>query len=282
MIASPPQAPEDFGIAIPSMNPEYDEAEGPRDRGYWSYGKRPTGYGGYRGWVVQLPYQDNLRMQYMARHFTYLDSYGLFLITQADGDTKYLTNKDARGVPWNSFREPWRLLFQKDGAREFPIDQLITAHWHLVPPYREARFPQLEELKRAGKEIYDYQCPECYERPVLFSSLNRREAAVMLRTHLTSRVNEIHSYSPQDLKELGAELGIDLISARVAVPRMLVQNQTTDSLEADIAPALESADLTEALNLQYQCAECGWAPAMSNKHPAGALRFHQRRHKKKE
>lgn len=277
MISTPPEAPEDFGLDIPSMNPDYDESEGPKDRGYWSYGLRPKTYGGMRGWLVQLPYQDNLRMQYQARRFTYLDQYGLFLITQADGDIKYITNKDARGVPWNSFREPWRLLFQKGGAKEFPVEQIVTNHWHLIPPYREAQFPQIE-----GLHIHDFQCPECYERPVVFSSLNQREAAVQLRTHLTSRVNETHSYTPNDLKELGVELGIDLISARVAVPRMIVSPPSVGEIDLPdtlgIVPVPEApADLSEALNRNYQCDQCGWAPLATNKAPQLALAQHKKR-----
>ena len=277
MIATPPEAPEEFGFdSIPSMNPDYALDEVTADRGHFSYGKRPMTYGAMRGWVVQLPYQDNLRLQYSQRRFTYLDQYGLFLMVQADGDIKKVTNKDANGQPWNSFREPWRLLFQRGGAKEFPVDQIVTAHWHLVPPYREARFPQLEELKGSGQEIHDFQCPECYERPVLFSSLNQREAAVHLRTHLTSGVNDQHKYSPADLKELGTELGVDLISARVAVPRMIVGPR----VGAEEAPHLEMpeslTDLSEAKNLDSKCDLCDWAPIITNKQPASALRLHKR------
>ena len=279
MISSPPEAPEDFGIDIPSMNPDYALEEVTADRGHYSYGLRPRTYGAMQGWVVQLPYQDNLRMQYTQRKFTYLDQYGLFLIAQADGDIKKITCKDANGQPWNSFREPWRLLFQRGGAKEFPVEQIVTNHWHLMPPYREATFPQIE-----GLHIHDFQCPECYERPVVFSSLNQRLAAVQLRTHLTSRVNETHSYTPNDLKELGTELGIDLISARVAVPRMIVSPPSADGIDLpDTLGAIEPlapevpVDLSEALNRAYQCDQCGWAPLATNKAPQLALAQHRKR-----
>lgn len=42
------------GIAFTSFGvADVNNAEGPRDRGYWCYGKRPTTYGSGRGWVVQ-------------------------------------------------------------------------------------------------------------------------------------------------------------------------------------------------------------------------------------
>src|SRR3990167_1717891 len=105
-------------------------------------------------------------------------------------------------MPWNPAVEPWRLILQRGGAKEFPIDQILAYHWHINPPYREAVFPQLE-----GVDVTDYFCHECDKG--IFSHPEPAEAADMLKIHLTSGFDRRHEYRVEDLTALGEREGID-------------------------------------------------------------------------
>lgn len=52
------------------------------------------------------------------------------------------TNKNRLNTEWR-----WYWLFKNGGAHLFPIDQIVTYHWHIKPPYGLAKdaFPQLRE-----------------------------------------------------------------------------------------------------------------------------------------
>lgn len=166
-------------------------------------------HGYYRkanGWISIGSLTPANRDHYEQKGFTYLVRYGQF---RNDGDITgrgSATEKDARGAPWNPVLEPWRMFFQKGGAKEFPVEQIIAYHWHLRPPYREVTFPQLK-----GIAITDYFCPECDKG--IFSALTPAEAAQSLRTHLTTGIDRTHSYTAQDLRQLGEAEEIDFFAA---------------------------------------------------------------------
>ncbi len=293
---------------LPSLYPDAMDIDVPTDRGYHQYARRPMD-GSMPGWVVQVPAQANLRKDYEHdRHFKYLDEYGQFLITQADAQTRALKHYDSRGVVWNSFVEPWRLIFQKGGAKEFPLEQVIAYHWHIRPPYREVEFPQLR-----GLDIVDFECPECTDKLVVFSALTKEEAARQLRIHLTSRINDSHSYSPADVQALGAELGVDFFSRRSgrlatrpsaapippevpepSLTELPVALNTTSNTGPGVDPAVasnwtEGQTLPEVptmvlplerdpetVDLAFKCADCDWAPLKTNRQKPNALRMHRR------
>ena len=204
----------------------------------------------------------------MEKGYTRLTQYGTFNPGTAEARAKP-TSVDDRGVPFNAANAPymWLMIFQRGGAKEFPVSQIIAFHWHVRPPFKGVTFPQLK-----GVDITDYQCPECDRG--LFSALNPREAAEQLRTHLVSGIDRRHTYSPQDIRELGKEWEIPFESNRVRRGPVLV-----------VAPDLESGGVqaavmeppTDVYLEEYRCQRCSqWAPLVTNKQPANALRFHQR------
>lgn len=179
-------------------------------------------------------------------------------------------------MPWNSALFPWMQIFQLHGEKEFPLSQIIAFRWHIRPPYRGIVFPQLE-----GVDITDYQCPECEKG--LFSATNPREAARQLRIHLTSAINEQHKYTPRDIRELGEDWGIDFETRRVRGGA--VRAEPAEELEAVVAGPdriwKSTEDLSEPgsiYNEAFRCERCNeWAPLITNKWAANALRLHQRR-----
>lgn len=239
----------------PSLFPEPIEAVAPPGRGKHGY------YRKLNGWICVGPTTPSNRADFEYKGFTFLPQYGEFAngTNEARAQAKAV---DDRGNPWNPAVEQWRLIFQRGGAKEFPIDQIIAFRWHLRPPYREVAFPQLD-----GVAIINYPCPEC-EKGV-FASTNQREAAEQLRAHLTCGVNQRHSYTPTDLRELGKELGINFESARVG--RM----QEIRPLEPEHA-----AELTSAERLPCERDGCDYLTPESSKNPKASLMMHERHHHK--
>lgn len=233
----------------PTLYPEPIEVAAPPGKGKHGYYRKPD------GWIVVAATTPTNRADYEYKGFIRLSKYPEFNNGSAQPRAQ-AKERDARGNPWNPALEPWRLIFQLDGAKEFPIDQVVAYRWHIRPPYREVTFPQLE-----GVEITNYGCPEC-ERG-LFSSTNPNEAAQMLRTHLTSRVDEQHSYGPGDLADLGKEWSIDFDSVRMG-------RRTVTVVEPEDEQVTEPKELTPAK--EYKC-KCGYEP--QGKSPWLALRNHK-------
>lgn len=232
----------------PSLYPEPYDAPEPPGRGRHGYYKKPD------GWIVVAATTPSNRRDYEYKGFIYLPQYGEFVNGSAQPRAA-AKERDARGNPWNPALEPWRLIFQRGGAKEFPVDQIIAYRWHIHPPYREVQFPQL-----AGNEITNYGCPECDKG--IFSSVNPREAALMLRTHLTSAIDGQHKYTPADLNALGKEWGIDFESAR-AGRRSVTTVAGVQEEPIDVTPATK----------EYRCQACGYEP--TGKAPWLALRNHK-------
>ncbi len=243
---------------LPSMYPESREAHSPPGRGKHGYYRKPN------GWIVVAATTPTNRSDYEYKGFTFLPQYGEFTNGTNVLGAKQL-EQDDRGTPWNPAVEPWRLILQRGGAEEFPVEQVIAYRWHLRPPYREAEFPQLKDVG-----ITNYFCPEC-EKGV-FASTVAREAAEQLRTHLTTGMNNRHSYTPTDLRALGEELDIDFDSARVG----RLQELKTQSMEPSPAPP----EMTPTARLTCEEEGCEFiTPEDSKNHPA-SLRMHGMSHKK--
>ena len=216
----------------PSLFPDRIETAAPPGRGLHGYYRR-----GANGWIVVAATTPANRSHYEYKGFTQLPQYGEFRNGTTGGSAR---EADVNGVAWNPADEPWRLILQKGGAKEFPLAQVIAFRWHVRPPYRDVVFPQLE-----GAEITNYQCPECDRG--LFSDLNPQKAAQDLKTHLTSKIDNAHAYAPADLRELGKEWGINFDSARMG----------------------KSPVRTEPCG-------CGYAPPADSKNAGASLRMHRR------
>ena len=226
----------------PSLFPEPVDVVAPPGRGLHGYYKR-----GDNGWVVVASTTPSNRNDYEYKGFTYLPKYGDFKNGTNEGRAKQL-ERDDRGMPWNPAVEPWRLIFQRGGVEEFPVEQVIAFGWHINPPYREIVFPQLE-----GVDVTTQFCPEC--KKGVFASTDPRLAAESLRTHLTAGVNSRHSYTPTDMRELGKEMKIDFDSAR---PGHRVK---TDAII-------------------QACDECDYIVASDSKNVSASLRMHKKSHEK--
>lgn len=201
-------------------------------------GKGEHGYyrRGDNGWIITGPVWQSFRNDFAYKGFTYLPQYGAAPLDMPGNKT----TRDVNGRLFSMVEEPFRLIFQKGGVHEFPVSQIIAYRWHVQPPYREVKFPQLE-----GVEITDLFCPECEKG--IFSSTNEQEAVEMLRVHLTTTTNPAHSYRPEDLRALGTELSIDFFAPR--------RRRNNRDRTVEEPPELESEDLTT--NTEYGCQACG-------------------------
>lgn len=241
--------------APPSLYPEIREMPTPPGKGEHGYYRR-----GDNGWIVTAPVWPSFREDMEFKGNVYLSRYGRFV---NDVGPK---QRDTRGQLFSVTEEPWRLIFQHGGAKEFPVSQIVAHRWHIRPPYQDIVFPQLE-----GVTIYDFQCPEC-ERGI-FSSTDEEQAAFMLRQHLTSRVNDQHVYQPKDIKELGDELGVDLSRSRT----MRKVQRTVHGPQVGVVqekPVDTAATPDVERSQGYACTACGWAPLKTSKNPGSSLRFH--------
>lgn len=211
---------------IPTLYPELREAAPPPGRGRHGYYRKRN------GWITTGPTTPSNRSDFEYMGHILLSRYGEFVMGTAQGEPR---ERDARGVPWNSADEPWRLIFQKGGAHEFPIDQIIAHGWHLRPPYREVKFPQLADV-----DVTNLPCPECNR---VFSAIEPTIATQQLRVHLTSKTSDSHQYTPQDLRELGKEWGLNFDTRRYQnKARTAVAEAEASSLEteAELPPEMEA------------------------------------------
>ena len=184
----------------PSLFPEVQEAVIPPGKGMHAYFKRQRD-----GWIATHGAWPSAQSDMAFKGWVHQPQFGVFPMPGPGGGS---AATDRRGVPFNPADEPWRLILQHpDGAAAFSVAQIIAYRWHIRPPYREVRFPQIE-----GIDITNYFCPECDKG--IFSSPREQEAADLLRQHLTSQFDAHHSYRTEDLRSLGDEIGIDFFAAR--------------------------------------------------------------------
>jgi len=269
---------------LPTLNPQIMEVAAPSGKGLWGYYRKRN------GWIIQGPTTPTNRsdMEYMGH--TFLPQYGQFQLgtREATSQPKAI---DANGVPWNPAMESWRLIFQRGGAREFPIDQIVAYQWHIRPPYREVTFPQMQDV-----EVFDIPCPECDR---VFCSTARRDVAHQLRQHLTTKVDTRHSYTVNDLKELGHEWEIDFETSRVGVKKRELRQvpetvlTPTGTTVPELTPTSDVLVLlgaqddardepTEvARNDNFSCPDgCGWTPPLTSRNPKAAVGMHRwRKHR---
>lgn len=221
----------------PSLYPEIIESQAPPGKGHHGYFRRLRD-----GWIVTHIAHPAAISDMSFKGFTFLPQFGTWLMP---GPGRGSDVKDRRGVPFNPTEEPWRLIFQHpDGASSFTVEQIIAYRWHIRPPYREAVFPQIEDT-----QIYDFFCPECDKG--IFSSPEEQIAADLLRQHLTSKFDQVHSYRPEDLRALGQEINVDFFAER-RVRRHPVRG---DGATPDAPP--EAPEMTQSTNV-LRCKDCGF------------------------
>lgn len=160
---------------------------------------------------------------------------------------------DANGQSWNVRHEPYRLLFQRGGEKEFSIDQIIAHRWHLRPPYQEVTFPQLE-----GVFWESYECPDCEK--AVFTSLDEGYAPQEMISHL--RLG--HGWTRAEVAEYAREVGIKFRRGR--------RGSKPPSIQEEVKAEPQEAKRNE----EFRC-ECGWAPLKDAKRPDVSLRWHKKK-----
>ena len=177
--------------AIPSLKPRAigEAASTTRGIALWGYIRMPD------GWITIAPAEPLEASKRVARGQAYLKKYGQF---QNDP-----FETDANGQRWNVRDEPFRMIFQKGGEIEFPVDQIVAFNWHLRPPYREVSFPQLE-----GIYWETYECPDCEK--AIFTSMEPDTAPQDMIAHL--RLG--HGWSRAEVAEYAREVGINFKRTR--------------------------------------------------------------------
>src|SRR3990167_6964311 len=186
----------------PSLYPEPQQRTVPPGRGHHGYYRRRSD-----GWIITGGAWPSARADKDFKGYAFLAQLPIFAMSYGDNEDQS-NQVDLRGHKFFPHREPWRLILQSPGGAEaFPISQVIAYRWHIRPPYHEVRWPQLE-----GVKVVDLFCPECDKG--VFSAVDEQHAIDMLRVHLTSKINDNHSYRPEDFRALGTEYGIDFFAPR--------------------------------------------------------------------
>lgn len=234
--------------AIPSLKPtpkgEVSTTPGRGNHIYWRLES---------DWIAHGEAHAAAWNQRMRRGHSPLQQYGQFPYSR--------NTVDADGEKWDARAQPWRMFFQKGGAKEFCVDQIFAHNWHLHPPYREVTFPQLEGIYW---EAYD--CPEC-ERGV-FTSREKGFAPADLVTHLRMG----HEWTRAEVAEYAREMDFTFKrKRRTHLPQELQEKLTQTSEET--VPEAERDE-------EYKCKVCGWRPSKKNQKKGMSLKAHTRlRHK---
>lgn len=225
--------------SIPSLYPEIEERATPPGKGAHAYFRRLRD-----GWIAPHIAHPAAVQDMNFKGWVMMPQFGTWTMP---GPGRNSTVRDLRGIPFNPTEEQWRLILQAPGGAEaFTVEQILAYRWHIRPPYREVTFPQLE-----GVETFDLFCPECEKG--IFSSPNKQIATDLLRQHLISRVNDAHSYRPEDLRALGSEYDIDFFAERTARRRSPVRVEPEESLESE--PLI--TEMTQTSDNVLVCKDCG-------------------------
>ena len=209
----------------------------PTDTNFFLYWRKPD------GWIVAAPGWPQEYAKRVRQGWEALPQYGTFTPGQV--------SKDIRGIRFNPHLEPWRVICQKGGAKEFPLEQVIAFNWHLAPPYKEVELPQLE-----GVEVDVLDCPECNVQPFHDPQ------------HLAQHLRIRHDYTRLDLVTYGKEMGIDFS-----------KRERKDKARRLEVPEEEKATLTvQKVERGEPCGigGCTWAPSKKSKNPGAAMAGHRR------
>ncbi len=226
---------------IPSLRPrvEGEVTSAAKKFGFWMYYRLSD------GWISPAPAHPLEVAKRLERKQIALKAYGQFLYDRR--------STDANGQRWDARAEPWRMIFQRGGEQEFPVDQVIAFKWHLRSPYQEVSFPQLE-----GIYWEVYECPDCEK--AVFTSLEEGYAPHDMIDHL--RLG--HGWSRAEVAEYAREVGISFKRER--------RTHTPAALEIEQSKDLPGPERDP----KFKCDVCGWSPLMENKRKKMALQGHKR------
>lgn len=226
-------------VNSPSLFPTIASVE-QEELNFFVYWRKPN------GWVIAGPGWPQEYAKRIRHGWQHLGAYGSFVPGHLSRDT--------RGAAFSAAREGWRVGFQTDSdgfAKEFPVEQIIAYGWHITPPYREVKFPQLD-----GIEIETFECPECVRLPFSLAS--------SLATHL--RIG--HDYSRTDLTEYGREMDIDFTQKG--------SREQERELREIAQRNLAEAGLTLSNEFVCDVPGCGWAVPEVKTNKKQSLAAHKR------
>ena len=136
---------------------------------------------------------------------------------------------------------PWQPLFDRGGAKEFPVEQVVTARWYKETPVpgKDPRdlFPQLK-----GQKIKELQCPAC------------KHPAFHKISYLASHLQISHNWSLEKVFQYGERSGLNFDEIYVHQEK-----------EYSFGEAVASPD----------CDECDYVVPAESKNKAASLRMHK-------
>ncbi len=139
---------------------------------------------------------------------------------------------------WDPNKEPFRLLFIRGGAHEFPLAQLVEFKWHIRPPYRNVKFPQLDALPKSpsGTPIVpEASCTACRKK---FCALTQVEADFLVGKH-SSVMHQQTSQSEQLARNI-AVVTTEMQGPMADVLKSILQGQQEQSqVNAGLIEALK-------------------------------------------
>lgn len=93
----------------------------------------------------------------------------------------------------------YHVILARGGAKEFPLEQIIQAGWHVTPPIVHGQaitFPQVE-----GREIESIACDEC-DKPI-YGLKGTPQIVQTLRQHAKA----VHSFARREVDEMLWRIG---------------------------------------------------------------------------
>lgn len=182
------------------------DEEGSEPQSYtWIYWQRPD------DWIVIGPGWPSEYVKRIRRGFKPLEQFGSFYLDRV---------KDRQN--WSAAREPYRQLFALGGQDVFPVSQIVEHNWDAKPPYKGAKFPQLE-----GIEVVRKTCNICKRKFIdgsLWGGLSADERL--------SRHEEIAHQKASDREALARGISEALRSGGSAAP---APSDLGDAIKALIA-----------------------------------------------
>ncbi len=238
---------------LPDLNPPPLEVEGGGGTVPHIYYARRDTHPTQPGWIINRDSHPIQQAKYIKGGWTPREEFGSFVYGMFGNDQV----KDANGVLFDSAKEPYRVFFQRGGAEHMPVDQVIAYGWHITPPYKGVKFPQVDNL-----DIPRFQCAECPHRPFV--------ASIHLKTHLEST----HKYTRMELIQYANDEDISWerrIEHHEQVAAAEAEPETFPDLNLSDDPVLE----TETV---LSCDDCDYTTPADSKQHKTALRMHRRIH----
>ncbi len=178
-------------------------SEGPA--GYpWQYYKRPKREGDpMSDWIVCGPGGPSPKGRDMASLTLYSQKGHLPITAYGPAPIPSEVYRLGPGAQWIN-------ILQNGGAKEFPINQVLTLKWHLKCPVPGVRFPATEAAIAEGK-VKRFVCPDC-DLELWFEMTDDITPLVCFRHMRSKRVPDDgrHGISRQEAREVMADIGVSI------------------------------------------------------------------------